>query len=91
VILNIIGNIVAFIPFGFFLPEINKKFSNVILVIFAGMFFSLGVELLQAKYQIGSFDVDDIILNTTGTFTGVILFKIYVIIRKIQRLLQRKE
>ncbi len=90
-ILNVIGNIVAFVPFGFFLPEVNKRFSNMFLVVTAGMLFSLGVELLQLHFHIGSFDVDDIILNTSGTFAGYILFNIYALIRKIQRLLRRKD
>lgn len=90
-ILNVFGNIVAFVPFGFFLPEINKKFSNVFVVVAAGLLFSLGVELLQLHYHIGSFDVDDIFLNTSGTFAGYIIFKVYAIIRKIQRFIQRKD
>ena len=76
-VLNIVGNIIAFIPFGFLLPllflqlrSFKKTFVTVLLT-------SLSFELIQLFITYGHCDVDDIILNTTG---GVIGYLIYIII-----------
>lgn len=70
---NIIGNIVLFIPYGYFSSYFlnNKKFSfNVLLTLIV----TLSIELVQ--YNIGrTFDIDDIILNVIG---GVIGFIVYI-------------
>lgn len=72
--LNLVGNVVGFIPFGFFLPVMTRTFHSFIRVLFMGFLFSLGVELLQLFTKAGSFDVDDILLNTLGTALGYLLF-----------------
>ena len=63
-----------FIPFGFFLPVMTRTFHSFIRVLLMGFLFSLGVELLQLFTKAGSFDVDDILLNTLGTALGYLLF-----------------
>lgn len=69
---NIIGNIILFIPFGFFTSYYlkNKKIlTPLILTIIA----SSTIEIVQ--YYIGRvFDIDDIILNTFGGILGFLLF-----------------
>ena len=69
---NIIGNILLFLPYGFFSSYYlnNKKIStNVILCLVA----SMSIECIQ--YYIGRvFDIDDIILNVLGGFCGCLLF-----------------
>lgn len=69
---NIIGNILLFLPYGFFSSYYlnNKKIStNVVLCLVA----SLAIECIQ--YYIGRvFDIDDIILNVFGGFCGCLLF-----------------
>ena len=74
VVINIIGNIGAFIPFGLFVPIISIKLRKAWKVILLGMLLSGTVELLQLVTKVGSFDVDDIILNTAGTIIGYLLF-----------------
>lgn len=76
VFLNIIGNILAFMPFGFILPEVWAKLNNWRVVTFMGFLFSLGVEFLQLITKVGSFDVDDLMLNTIGTMMGYLIFKV---------------
>ncbi|MCT4544748.1 MAG: VanZ family protein [Vallitalea sp.] len=76
VITNILGNIFAFIPFGFFVPTLFIKTRCFIKVILISGLLSLLVELMQYKFAVGTFDVDDIILNTIGGFVGYIVFKI---------------
>lgn len=69
---NIIGNILLFVPYGFFSSYYlnNKKIgTNVLLCLIA----SLCIECIQ--YYIGRvFDIDDIILNVLGGFCGCLLF-----------------
>lgn len=69
---NIIGNILLFIPYGFFSSYYlnNKKIgTNVLLCLIA----SSCIEIIQ--YYIGRvFDIDDIILNVLGGFIGCLLF-----------------
>jgi Glycopeptide antibiotics resistance protein len=74
VVINIIGNIGAFIPFGLFVPIISIKLRKAWKVILLGILLSGTVEFLQLVTKVGSFDVDDIILNTVGTIIGYLLF-----------------
>ena len=74
VIINIIGNIGAFVPLGLFIPIISKRLRKAWKVIMLGTLLSLTVELLQLVTRVGSCDVDDIILNTFGTMVGYLLF-----------------
>ena len=85
VILNLVGNIVAFFPFGFFLPLLLHKLRYFGKTICFGMLFSVLVETIQLFSMVGSFDVDDIILNTFGTMIGYIGFEIANKVRSIYR------
>ena len=46
-------------------------------MIFSGFVVTLGVETLQLVLRVGSFDVDDILLNTLGTVFGYLLGAVY--------------
>ena len=74
VILNLVGNVAAFIPFGIFLPALFQKCRNVFFTVLLSMEFSLCVEIIQLVSKVGIFDVDDIILNTAGGLLGFILY-----------------
>lgn len=74
VILNFVGNVVAFIPFGYFIPKIAKKKIGLFYTVLFSFEFSLVVELTQLITRTGSFDVDDLILNTLGGLIGYILY-----------------
>ena len=71
--LNIFGNILAFVPFGFFVSRLSKKGGNLFFGTLMGLELSLLVELCQLIFRIGSFDVDDILLNTLGAFFGYLI------------------
>lgn len=76
---NVIGNIVLFIPFGYFVSDYlkAKKISHILLV---SIIISLTAELIQ--FKIGrAFDIDDIILNVIGAIIG---FMFYISIRAIK-------
>jgi glycopeptide antibiotics resistance protein len=85
-IVNIIGNVLAFTPFGFALPIIsvhNRKLMNITLLSFE---FSLTIEIIQIILKVGIFDVDDILMNTIGGFLGGVLF---IIIQKTLKVSRR--
>ena len=69
---QVIGNIVLFIPFGFFVSYyLNNKKTLVALL--SAFIVSGCAESLQ--YYIGRvFDIDDIILNVLGAFVGYLLY-----------------
>lgn len=74
VLVNLLGNIAAFLPFGFFLPALSRKnrsFRHTVLLSFE---FSLLIECIQLISKVGSFDVDDLILNTLGGSLGYLCF-----------------
>lgn len=81
---NLLGNIIPFIPFGFLLPVTYKKFSSAISVFVIGLASILVIEIFQFFTKLGSFDVDDIILNMTGIVCGYVIFLV------IYRLFVRK-
>lgn len=76
---NVIGNMIMFMPYGFFIGyfiKINKKRTIIILTTIT----SLTIELVQLK--IGRvFDIDDILLNILGGFIG---YYLYILITRMQ-------
>lgn len=74
---NILGNILAFAPYGYFLPLLNKNYRKFIPVLLLSLLFSSAVEVMQLYLRVGIFDVDDILLNTAGGVVGYILFLIW--------------
>ncbi|OPG99714.1 hypothetical protein B2I21_01610 [Chryseobacterium mucoviscidosis] len=75
---NLFGNIVLFIPLGIWIPWLFRrcrKFwpftGGVVLLLFA-------VEVTQLFTRLGSFDVDDIMLNTVGAWIGYLGFVLFL-------------
>ena len=70
---NIAGNFLMLTPLSILLPLISdkfRKFWNMFLVLILTPFI---IEISQYLLKLGSFDIDDIILNTSG---ALILFLI---------------
>lgn len=71
---NIIGNILMFIPFGFF-TSYYLKLDKKRIIFYLTLVVSIVIELIQLK--IGrAFDVDDIILNLVGSLLGYFMFRL---------------
>jgi len=70
VFINIVGNILIFSPFGFFFPLLEKNLRRFWLVVLMGLLISLTIELTQTLLAARVFDVDDLILNSFGTWLG---------------------
>ena len=82
VLMNLIGNVVAFIPFGLFLPRLFPACRRFILTVVLAFEFSLCVEILQLVWKVGSFDVDDLLLNTLGGILGFLVYRILVWVKE---------
>ena len=84
VLSNLLGNVLVFVPFGMILPMLTPKCRNFFHIVLLGFDFSLFVETIQLISKVGSFDVDDLILNTLGAALG------YLAYRLIRRYFRRK-
>lgn len=77
-VINLVGNILAFMPYGIFLLLLSKsKTISLIGVFIQSLGMSLLLECLQVFFSIGNFDVDDLILNTSGGLLGYCVFRLY--------------
>ncbi|WP_335436989.1 VanZ family protein [Neobacillus niacini] len=74
---NLLGNIIVFVPFGFLLPMVFSRLTKFLSVIFLSFAISLLFEVTQLLFRLGSFDVDDLILNTAGSGIGFLLFRLF--------------
>lgn len=74
-LLNLIGNVIMFMPLGFLLEALSAGAANKIRVITIAFFFSLSIELLQLVLMIGVYDADDIVLNTLGAWLGLCMYR----------------
>ena len=73
---NIVGNLLLFLPMSVFLACMIKKCRSLpinLLVIFTVL---ITVEALQIVTRLGSFDIDDLILNMLGALIGFALWKL---------------
>lgn len=73
---EMLSNLAAFIPFGFFLAEflasLNRMGSwhRVGFVTLAAFCLSLCIETLQLLLHVGFFELTDLVMNTVGAFVG---------------------
>lgn len=81
---NVLGNMVLFMPYGFF-TSFYLKLKKGTSVLFLTLLSSLAIELTQMA--IGRvFDVDDILLNLVGSMIGYLC---YVLLNKIGNMLPK--
>jgi glycopeptide antibiotics resistance protein len=76
IFVNVFGNIVMFVPFGF-MGWIFLKFQNFKPLLISFLSFLLIVESLQYFTRLGFFDVDDVLLNTLGLWIGFRIWKFF--------------
>lgn len=68
------GNIVLGMPFGALLPVLAPRTRGLLRVMLATAVVMLLVELVQGALVTGrAFDIDDVILNTTGAMLGYLI------------------
>ena len=71
-LINIVGNILLFIPIGILVPMLWKIKDRYVILI--GFLISLSIEITQL-YLGRVTDVDDLILNTSGVIIGLLVYK----------------
>ena len=75
--MEVLENLLIFVPFGIYLKMLNKDNKKIILY---GFIFSLILEASQFIFKLGATDITDLITNTLGTIIGVY---IYVLLEKV--------
>ena len=68
--IQIVNNILLFIPFGFALPLNFPQFEKLRYTILAAALLSLAVELIQGFTGLGLCEIDDVMGNTLGAGIG---------------------
>lgn len=71
-LIDYLGNILMFVPIGFCVPLLWRTSDS--KTIAAGFITSLTIEIIQLFLPRWT-DIDDLILNTTGTAVGLLLYK----------------
>lgn len=72
---NLLGNVALFMPLGMLVPILFLSFQSIHRVFFTALLSSLAIEFLQFWFALGSFDVDDLLLNIVGALLGYTLFR----------------
>lgn len=75
-LLNLAGNVCAFMPFAFFLPALFRPMRQWFVFLPTMLLTVAAVEALQFAFMVGSCDVDDLILNTGGAFLCYFLLRL---------------
>jgi len=73
-------NILMLIPFGMYLPLLNRKFETLKAVAYHGLFLSLFFEIFQMMNRMvfgngRNTDINDLIANTVGAILGYMVIK----------------
>lgn len=82
---NMIGNLCALMPLSFFLPLLFKKQNNIIIFILTIILIVIGIESMQFLTLSGSCDIDDLILNLSGSLVLYLILKIKPINKVIRK------
>ena len=69
-VINLVGNVVMFVPLGWFLPAIFRKFRGVFRTAAVATLLIVLVEAIQYITGLGSCDIDDLLLNIAGVLLG---------------------
>ncbi len=73
-VINLIGNIGVFVPFGILLPLVFQgPMARLYVKFISGVFVLETIQLFSRK---GVFDVDDLILNSVGFVVGYGIYKV---------------
>jgi glycopeptide antibiotics resistance protein len=84
-IIYLVGNLIGFSPLGFFLPVLfSKQRMFKVFIITVGLAL-VCLELAQLMTMRGSFDIDDIILNTAGT-----CFRFWVLRKSVRQIVETR-
>ncbi len=80
-VVNVIGNIIMFVPLGIVWPYVYKELNKPWKAIAAGIGVTLCIEIIQLPFYDRVSDVDDLLLNSLGFVIGYLF---YLIVRTIK-------
>lgn len=75
IFINLIANIITFIPLGFFVSLLFGKYFKIVNTALCCILITICIEVGQFILNVGVLDIDDIILNTIGCILGIIAYK----------------
>ncbi|WP_366921540.1 VanZ family protein [Metallumcola ferriviriculae] len=85
--INLFGNVLAFMPLGFLAPIIfHKKLPTIKNVFGLSLTIPFLIEIIQLVLRVGSFDIDDIILNSIGVMLGYLI--LIIVLKTIKKMLK---
>lgn len=85
ILINLAGNIVAFMPLGFLLPLIFKRTSRLTVITQITLLTSITAEIFQYIFNVGGLDIDDVLLNTIGGVLGYLIYSLVGIRNKTHK------
>lgn len=69
-LVNIVGNLLLFLPWGMLLPSISEKIRSFKRFFIITTLVIVGIELVQLFALLGACDIEDYILNILGAAAG---------------------
>lgn len=76
-VVQMLLNILLFIPMGAFIPILNRKMNSCIWIIGISGISSVSIELIQMIFRGRLADINDIIANSLGALVGFILYRFF--------------
>jgi len=88
--LQLVGNVLLFVPLGFLAPALRPRFRTLARAALLGLSVSLAIELAQlsmtlALHPFRSADLDDVMLNTIGTVIGFASWRVGPMLVELRR------
>ena len=74
ILVNVFGNIAAFVPMGLLLPLVFSKSARLYRTLLIAFGVSLMIETVQYSLGVGAADIDDLMLNLAGGLTGYVVY-----------------
>ncbi len=73
--LQILFNVLMFIPWGILLPSMWERLQNLKIILLCSVSVSLVIEVLQLVLRLGLFEFDDVVHNIVGTVIGYMIWR----------------
>lgn len=86
-LLNVIGNIIAFMPVGLLVPQLSARRRGWLTVALSALVLSGSIEVLQGTLTRRVSDIDDVLLNVFGALLG---YGLFLVIRRIAARLNQR-
>lgn len=79
-LVNVIGNIIVFMPVGLLVPQLSTRRRGWLAVALSALVLSASIEVLQGTLTRRVSDIDDVLLNVLGALLG---YSLLLVLRRI--------